>query len=148
MANQFERFWFNFDRFGDRSIDPSCIRSFNFKFLFSALERSLKFILHIIKLSKTKKKKRKCIHDSTTRKPVERKSIFSVCRVSIDDIINYHVKLLFLFNDLSLNTVMKTGFSTFLMWKTSYGSLLTLTRELSMQEVRTNRENEKLWNYN
>lgn len=58
LANQFERFWFNFDRFGDRSIDPSCIRSFNFKFLFSALERSLKFILHIIKLSKTKKKRK------------------------------------------------------------------------------------------
>lgn len=137
-------------------IDRSILLAFevlisNFYFLHSNDPWNLFFIsLNFQK----RKKKRKCIHDnnkihdSTTRKPVERKSIFSVCRVSIDDIINYHVKLLFLFNDLSLNTVMKTGFSTFFTWKTSYGSLLTLTRELSMQEVRTNRENEKLWNYN
>lgn len=132
-------------------IDRSILLAFevlisNFYFLHSNDPWNLFFIS--LNSQKRKKKKRKCIHDSTTRKPVERKSIFSVCRVSIDDIINYHVKLLFLFNDLSLNTVMKTGFSTFLTWKTSYGSLLTLTRELSMQEVRTNRENEKLWNYN
>lgn len=137
-------------------IDRSILLAFevlisNFYFLHSNDPWNLFFISLN---SQKRKKKGKCIHDnnkihdSTTRKPVERKSIFSVCRVSIDDIINYHVKLLFLFNDLSLNTVMKTGFSTFFTWKTSYGSLLTLTRELSMQEVRTNRENEKLWNYN
>lgn len=76
-----------------------------------------------------------------------------------NDIINYYVKLLILFNGLSLNTVMKTsfstlnivmktGFSTFLTGETSYGFLLRKVNEgIPFRPYRKYERTEKTKNY-